>query len=240
MRIFLLLLTIGLLPCSAFQLPAESTQCIVAIADNWNSSTATLNFHEKKNGKWVTTQQPWTVRLGKSGLIWGRGLHPVPSGAKLKKEGDMRSPAGVFDLGGAWGYHDRIQKHPRLFYRKVTSRDLWVEDPKSPQYNRNVILEQEPATAWEKKQQMRQDDYPHSLKLFIAHNAPPRVVPGAGSSIFFHIWRGEGSKPTAGCTTMHENKLRWIIANIDPTRRPIYVLLTKADYEKYRGPWKLP
>jgi len=240
MRITCSLFIAALLPCAAFQLPADSSQCIVAVADDWNSSTATLTFHEKKNGKWIATQKSWSVRLGKSGLAWGRGIHPVPSRATLKKEGDMRSPAGVFDLGGAWGNDARIKKHPQLFYRQVTSRDLWVEDPKSPQYNRNVILEHEPATTWEKKQQMKQNDYPHSLKLFIAHNAPPRVVPGGGSSIFFHIWRGGGSKPTAGCTTMAEDRLRWLIATIDPNKRPIFVLLTKADYEKYRSSWKLP
>ena len=240
MRILFSLFLATFLPCAAFQLPADSSQCIVAIADNWNSSTATLSFHEKKDGKWVATQKPWSARLGKSGLAWGRGIHPLPSGATLKKEGDMRSPAGVFDLGGAWGNDAKIKKHPKLFYRQVTSRDLWVEDPESPQYNRNIILDHEPASAWEKKQQMKQNDYPHSLKLFIAHNAPPRVVPGGGSSIFFHIWRGGGSKPTAGCTTMSEERLRWLIANIDPDRRPVFVLLTKADYEKYRGPWKLP
>jgi L,D-peptidoglycan transpeptidase YkuD (ErfK/YbiS/YcfS/YnhG family) len=103
-----------------------------------------------------------------------------------------------------------------------------------------LILESEPSTAWEKKQQMKQTDPAHALKLFIAHNAPPKVVPGEGSSIFFHIWRSGGSKPTAGCTTMDEMKLRELIAKIDPSRRPLYVLLPKAEYDQHRGPWKLP
>lgn len=152
----------------------------------------------------------------------------------------MRSPSGVFTLGGVWGYQAAIRKHPKLFYRQVTSRDLWVEDPASPQYNRNVILDHEPASPWEKKQQMKQNDAAHALKLFIAHNAPPKVVPNAGSSIFFHIWRGGGARATAGCTTMDEVKLRSLISRIDPTRRPVYVLLPRAEYEKYRATWKLP
>jgi len=127
-----------------------------------------------------------------------------------------------------------------MFYRQVTPRDLWVEDPASPHYNRHLILEQVPSTPWEKKQQMKQNDAAHALKLFIAHNAPPKVVPNAGSSIFFHIWRANGGKPTAGCTTMDEAQLRGLIAKIDPTRRPIYVLLPRAEYESYRSRWKLP
>lgn len=224
----------------AFELPSSSSQCLVGIAEDWDSSHATLRFYQKSGGRWVADGAAWKSRLGKKGLIWGSGLHPVPAGVATKKEGDMRSPAGVFTLGGVWGYDSAIRKHPKMFYRQVTPRDLWVEDPASPQYNRNVILQQDPSTPWEKKQQMKQKDPAHALKLFIAHNAPPKVVPNAGSSIFFHIWRAGGTKPTAGCTTMDEAKLREIIAKIDPTRRPLYVLLPRAEYEKYRLAWKLP
>lgn len=238
-RSFLLIFA-ALLPVGAFELPASSTQCLVGIADDWNASSATLRFYQKSGSQWKPDGAPWKSRLGKNGLIWGLGLHPLPPGAPAKKEGDMRSPAGVFTLGGVWGYEPAIRKHPNLFYRRVTPRDLWVEDPASPHYNRNLILEQEPSTPWEKKQQMKQDDPAHSLKLFIAHNAPPKVVPNAGSSIFFHIWRAAGTRATAGCTTMEEAKLRSLIARIDPSRRPIYVLLPKAEYDKYRPVWKLP
>lgn len=236
----LALILAALLPAQAFELPSSSTQCLVGIADSWDCSSATLRFYRKSGGQWKQEGEPWNARLGKTGLIWGSGIQPIPSGAATKKEGDWRSPAGVFRLGGVWGYDTSIRKDPKLFYRKVTSRDLWVEDPASPQYNHNVILDHEPATAWEKKQQMKQNDAAHALKLFIAHNAPPKVVPGAGSSIFFHIWRGGGTKPTAGCTTMEEKKLRSLIATLDPADRPLYVLLPRAEYEKYRAAWKLP
>lgn len=236
-----LLLLLALLPFAhAFQLPAESTQCVVGVSDDWNSSKVTLKLFQKKGDQWVPVGEPWGGRLGKNGLVWGLGINPNPPGAVLKQEGDQRSPAGVFRLGGAWGYDSSIKKNPKLPYRQVTTRDLWVEDPKSPSYNRTIVLDREPATDWEKKQQMKQGDYPHSLKLFIAHNAPPKVIPNAGSSIFFHIWRGEGSRATAGCTTMQEAKIRQLIANIDPARRPLYVLLPKAEYESRRKDWKLP
>lgn len=230
----------AVLPAAAFQLPPGSTQVLVGISDGWNDSTVTLRFYEKTAGKWQPAGEAWKARLGKNGLIWGKGMHPVPAGAATKKEGDKRSPAGVFSIGGAWGYDASIRKHPELYYRQVTPRDLWVEDPASPQYNRNVILDRDPATAWEKKQQMKQNDAAHALKLFIAHNAPPQVVPNEGSSIFFHIWRRGGAAPTAGCTTMEKPKLQWLISKIDPTRRPLYVLLPRPEYEKLRGPWKLP
>lgn len=236
----LALVLAALLPAQAFELPAASSQCLVGIADTWNSSSATLRIYQKSGGQWKPDGPAWPCRLGKNGLVWGSGRHPVPAGASSKQEGDQRSPAGVFSIGGAWGYQPAIRKHPQLFYRQVTSRDLWIEDPTSTQYNRNVILDHEPATPWETKQQMKQSDPAHALKLFIAHNAPPNAVPNAGSSIFFHIWRGGGSRATAGCTSMDEAKLRMLIARIDPTRHPLYLLLPKTEYEKFRTSWKLP
>lgn len=239
MRLLCLLLVLTH-SAAAFDLPGGSRQCLVGIADAWDSTKVTLTAYEKRGGRWQKVLGPWPGRLGKSGMAWGLGLHPVPKGASTKREGDWKAPAGVFRIGGAWGYDASIRKHPKQFYRRITSRDLWVEDSSSSQYNRHLVLEHEPATAWEKKQQMRQNDHAHSLKLFIAHNAPPKVVPGKGSSIFFHIWRGGGSKPTAGCTTLAESNLRSLIAWIDPDAQPVYVLLPKAEYEARARDWKLP
>jgi L,D-peptidoglycan transpeptidase YkuD (ErfK/YbiS/YcfS/YnhG family) len=229
-----------LLPAAAFELPATTRQCLVGTADDWDSSKVTLRLYEKSGATWKPVTTTWQGRLGKNGLVWGKGIHPVPAGSSTKKEGDNRSPAGVFAIGGAWGYDASIKKQAALPYRKVTARDLWVEDPTSSQYNQNVILDHDPATSWEKKQQMKQADAAHALKLFIAHNAPPDAIPGAGSSIFFHIWRRDGAAATAGCTTMEQQKLQSLVSQIDPVKQPLYVLLTKADYEKYRQAWKLP
>lgn len=239
--LFALLCLFGIArPGSAFEIPAESSQILVGTADGWNSSHVKLTLFERKSGGWATVGSPWTGRLGKNGLVWGRGLHPVPEGAKIKTEGDGRAPAGVFDIGGAWGYAPAIQKAPSLSYVQVTTRDLWFEDVKSPLYNQYLRIEHEPSTPAEKKAQMKQGDYAHSLKLFIAHNAYPRVQPGAGSSIFFHIWRNGGGSATAGCTTMAEESLKRLIATVDPARRPVYVLLPQSEYAQYRATWKLP
>ena len=225
---------------SAFELPADCRQCILGLAPDWNSSQVQVRIFEKKDGAWEQSAGPWSGRLGKNGLAWGLGLHPVPTGVSAKREGDLRAPAGVFALGGAYGYAPAIEKDPGLPYRQITSRDLWVEDPASPDYNRYLRLESEPRTAWEKKQQMKQGDPAHSLKLFVAHNPAPGAVPGAGSSIFFHIWRAGGAKPSAGCTVLSEAHLRKLIASIDPSKNPVYVLLPEEEYRRSAREWKLP
>ncbi|MDF1740415.1 MAG: L,D-transpeptidase family protein [Verrucomicrobiales bacterium] len=225
---------------SAFELPADSKQCLVGIANDWNDSSVTLTLYEKKATGWKKAGSSWSGRLGKNGLVWGKGLHPVPAGAATKKEGDRRAPAGVFDLGGAWGYAPSIKKSPNLNYVQVTTRDLWYEDTSSPYYNQYRRIDHEPSNSSERKAQMKQGDHAHSLKLFIAHNAYPNITPGGGSSIFFHIWRNGGGSATFGCTTMAESNLKNLIATVEPAKRPVYVLLPKAEYEQYRGPWKLP
>jgi L,D-peptidoglycan transpeptidase YkuD (ErfK/YbiS/YcfS/YnhG family) len=235
--LFLLLSSLAVL---GYELPANSRQCVVGVAKDWDSSTVEISAYEKQGDRWVRVIGPWQGRLGSKGLVWGLGMSPRPSGAKIKAEGDGRSPAGVFSIGGAWGYEAQIKKNPKLFYHQVTSRDLWVEDVKSSQYNQHVVIDHEPATAWEKKQQMHQNDPAHALKLFIAHNAPPKAAPGHGSAIFFHIWRADGAKATAGCTTMAEKNLRKMIAWIDPAKAPVYVLLPASEYAARQQSWKLP
>jgi L,D-peptidoglycan transpeptidase YkuD (ErfK/YbiS/YcfS/YnhG family) len=101
-------------------------------------------------------------------------------------------------------------------------------------------LKQLPKTDWEFKQQMRMNDPAHKLKIFIAHNALPDIKPGAGSSIFFHIWRNDGAKPSAGCTVMAEPNLRTLIAWLQPAKHPVYVLLPQSVYDQARSAWGLP
>lgn len=236
----ILLVLLSAIPCLAFELFPNTTQAIVGISSGWNTSHVVLHRYEKDpRGAWRLVSQPFKGRLGANGLAWGRGLHPVPANSQMKREGDRRSPAGVFTLGGAWAYNPKTKRHPNLSFNVITSRDLWVEDPTSPHYNKHLRLDREPSLAWEKKAQMRQNVQAHSLKLFINHNAPP-AIPGAGSSIFFHIWRGGGSKATFGCTTMHQSELEHLVQWVNPKRRPVYILLPQAEYQAKRLQWKLP
>lgn len=243
-RIFTLLL-LGLNKVQAqqpFELPSTCQQCIVGIAANWDSSDVTLRLLERTSAQqpWREKIAAWPARLGKNGLVWGLGLHPLPRNAPIKQESDGRSPAGIFALGDAWGSAASIDKVAALRYHTVTPRDLWIDDPESPLYNRHLRLANPPANSWELKQQMKQNDPAHALKLFIAHNASHPIQPGKGSAIFFHIWRRDGASASAGCTTMARQSLEKMIRILDPQRQPLYVLLPAAEYRQRRAAWKLP
>jgi len=245
--VFLLLSLLTLSTATAFELPKTCKQAVVALSDGWNSTSAKLGLYERRKGGWIQVGQFWDARLGRNGLAWGLGMTTppkhCPSGQAIKKEGDGRAPAGVFAIGGAYGYAPKISKQAKLPYHQITQYDLWVEDSTSPYYNRHLQIKHAPKTAWEKKQQMRQGDYAHALKLYIGHNtatAKQKAKPGAGSAIFFHIWRNEGKTATSGCTTMSPKKLRSMISQIDPTKNPVYILLPRKEYNAKRATWKLP
>ncbi len=240
----LLLLIFPMLANAA--LPADCRQAIIGIADGWNNSHVTLSLVERnRSGQWQRVLGPIPGRLGRAGLVWGLGLHQNTRRATTKREGDGRSPAGIFDVGGLWTTNKTpVKHHRRIPEVKVGPNDLWVSDLNTPKlYNRHVRLNHPARTQWELREQMRQTDSPHSIKLLICHNTesvPGCPIVGAGSSIFFHIWRKNGAAPTAGCTSMAEANLRAIIARLAPAKRPVYILLPRAEYARLRQAWRLP
>ncbi|QQL45017.1 L,D-transpeptidase family protein [Sulfuriroseicoccus oceanibius] len=246
LRTLLILLILPAWSDARSPVPDNCRQLVVAIAPNSSSSHARLAVAERPRGggpwQWVSSPSP--VRLGHAGLAWGLGLHPIPRGAHLKKEGDGKAPCGAFAIGPAYGTlaPASVKRRPNMRYTRIGEGDLWVEDSSSPHYNRHLKLPNDrPAQSdWEKKQQMKLNDNAHKLKVFIAHNAPPKVVPNAGSAIFFHIWRNGGKRATSGCTVMPEARLRQLIQWLDPKARPVYVLLTAEDYRRLQKQWNLP
>ncbi len=227
-------------------MPADCEQAIIGMAKGWDNSHVVLSLVEKNSkGQWVRVLGPYAGRLGKNGLVWGLGLHQNPKNARTKKEGDGRSPAGIFRVGGLWTTTNTpVKRHRSIPEVRVTAADLWVSDVSQPKlYNRYIRLPHAARTPWEIKERMRLNDYPHSIKMLICHNTeetPGRPVVGAGSSIFFHIWRRSGQSATLGCTTMDEKVLRAFIAYLNPKKKPVYILLTNKEYMKYRKDWRLP
>ena len=225
----------------ASPIPEKSRALLVAVPDHWNSRQASLQLYRRASAQdpWIKTNAAIPVHLGRRGLAWGRGLHPAQPGIQ-KREGDGKSPAGLFLLGNIlYGYADR-SPIPGWRYRQVTDRDPWIEEPSSSLYNRHLILSaHEPFPPDHHYHLMRQADPAHALKLFIRHNAPPDAKPGAGSAIFFHLCRGEDSV-TTGCTSMEEPAFRTLVESFRPVDEPVYVLLPRVEYDRLQTSWKLP
>ncbi len=219
---------------------AHSSQMILVIAPDWDSSKASLRRFERHDGQWQAVSLPQPVVIGKSGAAWGLGLH-APQPGPQKREGDGRAPAGMFAIGTAFGYAP--SQATALEYQAMTASDYCIDVSDSPLYNQIVDAGQVGARAIAgSTEPMRRDlhadgDPRYKLGFVIAHNAQRK--PGGGSCIFAHLWTNADSG-TAGCTAMSEAVMRDLLGWLDPARQPLFVLLPRAEYLRLRQAWRLP
>lgn len=221
-------------------IPAQSTQFIVVISDDWNANQGQIYSFEKVDQRWLAQPITGPVMLGKSGLAWGIGLHP-PQPGRQKAEGDGRAPAGLFQLTGAFGYQQTLDS--AMPYQAMQADDYCIDINDSPLYNQTVDRRHYQA-AWTaaSTEPMRRDihlkgDQAYSLGLFIDHN--PIRRPGAGSCIFMHLWQSP-TTATAGCTAMAAPQLTALLRWLDPMKHPLYLLLPVEQYQQLRQIWQLP
>jgi L,D-peptidoglycan transpeptidase YkuD (ErfK/YbiS/YcfS/YnhG family) len=123
-----------------------------------------------------------------------------------KREGDGATPRGVHRIVGMLYRPDRMAR-PADWALPIRPRDLWSDDPKDPDYN---LMVRAPHVF--SHERLRRADPLYDLVILTDWNWPP-AVPGRGSAIFVHRWRGPGL-PTAGCIGLARGNLRWIAARI--------------------------
>lgn len=239
LRLGAIAVAIGALGASAQPLGADIRQLIVSVAPDWAASQGRLQRYERgPDGNWQPVGESVPVLYGKNGLAWGRGVRGADEPGPRKREGDGRSPAGVFALGTIYGNDARLPDGADFPYHQVTANDAWPDDPANPFYNQHVTVNAAAAPPWFAAQRMRTGDAAYRWRVEIRHNADP-IVPGAGSATFFHIRRGE-TRRTSGCTTMGEPALRELVVWLRAAAKPHYALLPRAEYERLWQAWGLP
>jgi L,D-peptidoglycan transpeptidase YkuD (ErfK/YbiS/YcfS/YnhG family) len=122
-----------------------------------------------------------------------------------KREGDGKTPVGVFDLRQGFYRADRMgpPASGRQMLR-IKKADGWCEKPGSGFYNRHVGLPFRDAheTMW-------REDEAYDVVFATSHNERPRVQ-YAGSAIFFHLTRA-GARVTAGCVAVSKSDMLKIL-----------------------------
>ena len=163
-----------------YVIPPASTQLLLCIAADWDSPAGELQcFTHSADGNWQPDGQPRPVMLGRSGLAWGRGLHPLMAGTG-KQEGDGRAPAGVFAITALFGYAPAdapLPRAARLPYHPARPGLKCVDDPASGHYNCIVDAAGVPGD-WASCEDMLRDDRRYELGAVVAHNMHP-PLPGA-------------------------------------------------------------
>jgi zinc D-Ala-D-Ala dipeptidase len=219
--------------------PASSRQLVLVVTPDEAAITGVLYRFERDSGDlpWKPLGSEWPIVVGKAGLASGVGLNraPVP-GLSVKKEGDGKSPAGVFALTSAFGFEE-AGGGLRLPYVPLTETIECVDDPGSRHYNRLVDRSEISKPDWNSSEKMREIEE-YVFGVVVAHNSGP-VEPGGGSCIFLHAWSGsEGA--TAGCTAMPTERIRELVHWLDADAGPVLVQLTEESYAALRSPWQLP
>lgn len=223
---------------------AGARQLIVVTTSGWDAVDGSLRRYERATvrGGWRPVGAPIPIVVGRNGMAWGRGLHgeAAPAGAAgpVKKEGDGRSPAGLFRLGPAFGYAPAAKTGARRVpYLQATPTLECVDDVKSAHYNRVLDRRSVKTPDWQSSEQMRREDDFYRLGVIVDHNADRAA--GCGSCIFLHIWAGAG-KGTAGCTAMESEKMETVFRWLDARTHPLLVQLPEAEFDRLREAWTLP
>ncbi len=122
--------------------PGDCTQLILGISPDWNSMHGKLQLFERtRGGSWTAVTRQLPVLLGKNGIAWGTGLAGQNEPGLRKKERDGRAPAGIFKIGEVFGYDAKLPPGGDYPYHQVTEADVWSDDPRSPNYNRHVVID---------------------------------------------------------------------------------------------------
>ena len=220
----------------------DSRQVVLVVSRDWDATGAISQCYQRGG-----TGRPWEpvggsipVNIGRAGLAWGQGLHgepPLPG--PVKREGDGKAPAGVFELPLAFGYAPAGQvPDVKLPYLALTGDIVGVDDVKSKYYNHLVNANLVPLKDWDSAETMWRADGLYEWGVFVNHNTAP-IKPGAGSCIFLHVWRGENS-PTAGCTAMSRQEMIRLVSWLDGRAKPLLVQLPHQAYLRLAGAWGLP
>lgn len=216
-----------------------SRQVLVVTTSNWDATSGVLRRFEQSGAKWQPVGRPIPVVVGRSGVAWGRGLHPMPQSGPQKREGDGKSPAGVFRLPYAFGYAARSSvPEIKLPYVQCTATVECVDDKHSVNYNTIVDRALTPDPDWHSSEKMRMTNNQYQLGVFVAHNSDPSV-PGDGSCVFLHIWKGPDI-PTSGCTAMTLGSIETVLGWLDPAANPLLVQLPADEYRQLQMSWRLP
>ena len=126
-----------------------------------------------------------------------------------KKEGDKKTPRGVFKFKSIFYRKDRINNLKTLIKKKIIEKNMgWCDDSSSKYYNKQIKFpfKKKAERIWLKNRM-------YDVLLVIDYNLKP-VIKDKGSAIFLHIARKNYS-PTKGCIAISKKDILFLIRKIN-------------------------
>jgi len=117
---------------------------------------------------------------------------------KNKKEGDKKTPKGIFEIENLYYRKDRKQKPFTLLKCVEIKKNMgWCNDIRFPKkYNKLFKIQKKI-----KHEKLERKDYKYDFLIPIKYNFK-KPTTGHGSCIFIHLTKDY--KPTAGCIALKE------------------------------------
>ena len=117
---------------------------------------------------------------------------------KSKKEGDKKTPKGIFKIENLYYRKDRKQKPFTLLNCIEIKKEMgWCNDTSFPEkYNKLFKIQKKI-----KHEKLERKDYKYDFLIPIKYNFK-KPIAGLGSCIFIHLTKDY--KPTAGCIALNE------------------------------------
>ena len=190
----------------------SSQQLILVTTANSTTRSATIRTFEKSNGKWKEVHSI-------SGVVGKEGMTDKMS------ESSKATPTGKYTIGTAFGRGSN--PGTKLPYRKITSDDVWVDDPKSSLYNTWQKASKNNGR-WKSAEKMNIAEY--DLGFVINYNTNKSVA-GKGSAIFFHVAGKSGY--TLGCTATSKGNVSNILKWLKPDKNPVIIQTPESELLKY-------
>lgn len=185
------------------RIPETAGQAILVTVDN---DVQKIYCVEAMEMGWKVVYGPFECNIGRNGL--GK-----------KKEGDGKSPEGIYELGSAFGYGG-APEGSNWSWRETQENDFWIEDSNSEYYNQFVNADNV-AKDWKSAEKLYISKFRRALEVLYNKDNEK----GLGSAIFLHIWINEKTK-TGGCTVMEVSAIETVLKWLRPEARPV-LLQTK-------------
>ena len=175
-------------------------QLLIVAAFSEDATDAWISLHQKQSDGSLHMIMTSPGFIGKNGL--GK-----------TREGDAKTPTGVFHFNRAFGIAD--DPGCAIPYVKVDNDSYWSGDPREGyHYNELVSLRDVPGLDLESGDSEHIMDYPYHYQYCLNISYNEEGTPGLGSAIFLHCLAP--AKPfTGGCVSIPEDHMRYVMQTVN-------------------------
>ena len=178
----------------------ENSKQLIAVVSSGSSCTV-YGFSE--------TGRNWATDFVTSGCVGKNGV------SAESREGDYRTPKGLFPLGFAFGTENLTDLS--IPYRQLNENCYWVDDPEAEYYNQ---WQETTDITWNSAEHLIDYATSYRYTVVVNYNMDP-IVPYKGSAIFLHCATGSY---TAGCIAVPTADMREILYWLKEDANPMILI----------------